>query len=262
MKQRSDVLTQLRAHKQAIGSDYLVIIPTYNEVENVTELIDRIATRVSTKMQILVIDDGSPDGTAAAATAKSTKISGITVYERAGKQGLGSAYLAGFSLALEAGFTFVITMDSDLSHDPIVINDMIKKSAVNDLVIGSRYCPGGEIPNFELWRRWMSKGGNLLAKTLLGIKAMDCTSGFRCYRTNVLKSLDVEKNIKSKQYIFLVELLLWLTMNKCRIDEVPIIFNQRTMGKTKVSPKEFLHALERIFILAYQVRILKKKIII
>lgn len=262
MKERSDVLAQLKAQQQLMMSAYLIIIPTYNEVDNVTELIGRISKHVLSKVQILVIDDGSPDGTAKAAQELSRTMDGITVYERRGKLGLGSAYLAGFSLAIDAGFTYVITMDSDLSHDPVVINAMIQKSPFNDLVIGSRYCPGGQIPNFELWRRWMSKGGNLLAKTLLGIKAMDCTSGFRCYRTAVLKNLDVAKNIKSKQYIFLVELLLWLTMNQCRIAEVPIIFNQRTMGKTKVSPKEFLHALERIFVLAYQVRILKKKMII
>lgn len=259
MTSRDKVLEQLNENKRSVGSDYLIIIPTYNEADNIKELIDRINKHVSTKVQILVIDDGSPDGTADIVTKLSKNINGLSVFKRSGKLGLGSAYLAGFSLAMDAGFLFVITMDSDLSHDPVVINDLIVKSKDNDLVIGSRYCQGGRISNFELWRRWMSKGGNWLAKTLLGLKAMDCTSGFRCYRTNSLKSLDADHNVESRQYIFLVEILMLLTIKKYRIAEVPITFNQRTRGKTKVSFMEFFHALERIIFLSIKNRFLKKK---
>jgi dolichol-phosphate mannosyltransferase len=258
MTDRTAVLNELKAFKASGRADYLVIIPTYNEAENIKELIERIHRDVKTPVQILVIDDGSPDGTAKVATELAKNLKGISILERSGKMGLGSAYLAGFALAEETGFPFVITMDSDLSHDPIVINDMIAKSASNDLVIGSRYCPGGKIPNFELWRRWMSKGGNLLAKTLLGIKAMDCTSGYRCYRTSVFKTVDPAEHVQSRQYIFLVEYLMHLTIRKCRIAETPITFNQRTRGKTKVSFEEFYHGLERIFYLAISTRLLKR----
>ena len=259
MATRDSVLQQLKANQRSFHLNHLLIIPTYNEADNIKELIERIKRDVSTPLQILVIDDGSPDGTAKIVEELAKNIKCLQVLKRDGKLGLGSAYLEGFSLGIESGFPFVITMDSDLSHDPVVINDMMSKSPANDLVIGSRYCPGGEIPNFELWRRWMSKGGNWYAKTLLAIKASDCTSGFRCYRTEVLKNLDVGRNVESRQYIFLVELLSLLTSKGCRIAEVPIIFNQRTRGKTKVSFEEFFHGFERIFVLFLHQKFSKRK---
>ncbi len=261
MDARQEIIAKLRLAIANRKVNFLIAIPTYNEVDNILELIRRIDARVLAPREILVIDDGSPDGTADAVRTQAKNIPGVHIYKRAGKLGLGSAYLAAFSIAIDAGFPYVITMDADLSHDPVVINAMISIAPLNDLVIGSRYCDGGSIPNFELWRRCMSKGGNFLAKMLLGVKARDCTSGFRCYRTQVLKALKVEGNIKSRQYIFLVEILLWLSINQCRIDEVPIEFNQRTMGKTKVSPSEYWHALERIFDLCIKVRLFKHKIL-
>ena len=258
---REQLLEKLKQAVSMRGVKFLIAIPTYNEVGNIRELIEGIIANVDIEKEILVIDDGSPDGTADVVSEMKESINGLNVYRRSGKMGLGSAYLEAFALAIEAGFPFVITMDADLSHNPVVINQMIAKISENDLVIGSRYTDGGSIPNFELWRRWMSKGGNWLAKTLLKVKAKDCTSGFRCYRTEVLKNLKVNQNVESKQYIFLVEILLWLTINHCRIGEVPIIFNQRTRGKTKVSPTEFLHALERIVQLSFRTNVLHRKVV-
>jgi len=257
---RDNVLKEMKENKRSNGLEFLVIVPTYNEADNIKELIERIKRDVSLDLQILVIDDGSPDGTAIIVEQLAKDIKYLQVFKRSGKLGLGSAYRDGFSLGIEAGFPFIITMDSDLSHDPIVINDLIAKSRDNDLVIGSRYCTGGKIPNFELWRRWMSKGGNWYAKTLLAIKASDCTSGFRCYRARMLNELDVNKNAGSRQYIFLVEILSWASRKGYRIAEVPITFNQRTRGKTKVSLEEFFHGFNKIIFLFFHQRVFKRKL--
>ena len=257
---RDQVVSSLKASRSSRGTDFLLVLPTYNEAENIASLIRRIVKAVRTPLEIVVVDDGSPDGTAGIVEGLKGEVPGLYILRRSGKMGLGSAYLAGFSLAEEAGFPYVITMDCDHSHDPAVINDMVARIPGNDLVIGSRYCPGGDIPNFELWRRVISKGGNLLAKTLLGIRAMDCTSGFRCYRTKALQEVRVHEQVRSRRYIFLVELLSLMTLYHCRIAETPIIFNQRTLGKTKVTFKEMFHALEMMFALAIRQRISGRRI--
>ena len=194
-------------------------------------------------MEILVVDDNSPDGTAIRVAEIMKEHRNVQLLNRSGKMGLGSAYLSGFSVAARAGFPYVITMDSDLSHAPETINAMAAEIVNCDLVIGSRYVPGGKIVDFQTWRRMLSKGGNFLARWLLGLSTRDCTSGFRCYRLSMLTSIDLEKAITSRRYIFLVELLLMLCSKGCRVVEVPIVFINRIEGKTKVNIKEMAAGL-------------------
>ena len=248
------VLARLKERRSFGKADFLQVLPTYNEAENIASLIQRIIKDVRVPLEILVVDDGSPDGTAGIIEALGRDTVNLHLFKRAGKMGLGSAYLAGFAFAMEAGFPYVITMDCDHSHDPVVINDMAAAIPDYDLVIGSRYCRGGRISDYDAWRRAISKGGNFLAKALLGIKAQDCSSGFRCYRTKVLHDLDVARAVESRRYIFLVELLCLMTAYHCRVAEVPIVFHQRTRGKTKVNLKEMQHALKMIFALAFRRR--------
>lgn len=256
--QNTELVGALRQGIATRKSDFLVIVPTYNEIENIQKLIHRIKSDVEVSIEVLVVDDNSPDGTAEKVLEIQKTTPNLHLMKRSGKMGLGSAYLSGFHAAFDAGFAYVITMDSDLSHAPEVINDMAAQIGQCDLVIGSRYVHGGKIIDFQLWRTVLSRGGNLLARTLLGLKTRDCSSGFRCYRCAVLSSADVEKAVVSRRYIFLVELLFCLSRRGCRIQEVPIIFINRVEGKTKVNMREMVAGLWTIVTLSITERLLKR----
>ncbi len=215
-----------------------IIIPTYNEADNLDDLISQILA-LAPNIGVIVVDDNSPDGTGALADAWVEKRPDhVHVIHREGKLGLGTAYIAGFRAALTMpDVDHIMSMDADFSHNPKYIPAMIKLSNHKHLVIGSRYVPGGGTANWPWDRIVLSKVGNFVAKTILGLEAMDCTAGFRLYRREVLQSIPLDK-IFSSGYSFLVEMLFLCQQAGWQIGEVPILFEDRRAGTTKISQKE------------------------
>jgi dolichol-phosphate mannosyltransferase len=212
----------------------LVVIPTYNESEN----IDRVLRRVRGALPdatVLVVDDGSPDGTGDIAEKVGTEIGNIELLRRTEKSGLGSAYRAGFRWGLDRGFDVCIEMDADLSHDPDALPDLVAPLGKGfELVVGSRYVPGGSIPNWAWHRRLLSRGGNVYASTLLGLGVTDSTSGFRAYSASVLNRIALD-NIRAEGYGFQIEMTYQAKRAGAPIVEVPIRFVDRTEGESKMS---------------------------
>ena len=228
--------------------DVLVIVPTYNEIENIELLVQRILA-AHDRVQVLVVDDNSPDGTGARADALSAEEPSLHVLHRQGKLGLGSAYCSGFDYALRAGYDRVFTMDADFSHPPESIPAMIEKAESCDLVIGSRYVAGGAVVGSPWARRLISRGANLLATRLLGLRAGDCTAGFRCYRRQLLEQVGYH-DVKSSGYSFLIEMLYLCQRAGYSVAEVPITFRDRAMGRSKISQTEIRRALLTVLRLA------------
>jgi glycosyltransferase involved in cell wall biosynthesis len=222
----------------------LIILPTYNEVENIAAVIAGIrrATQETGPFDILVVDDGSPDGTAAAVRDLQTEDSHLHLLERGSKLGLGTAYRAGFEFATEHGHEFAFTMDADLSHNPEHVPHLWLQTERADVVIGSRYIPGGGIVNWPWHRRQLSATANFLARVILGLGARDCTSGFRCYRVETLGRVGLDR-IRSSGYSYLTELLFRCQEAGARIREVPIKFVDRQRGKSKISKTEIWKAM-------------------
>ncbi len=217
-----------------------VVIPTYNELENLPLLVEGIR-RLEQPMRIVVVDDNSPDGTGAIADRLAAADGDMTVVHRAGKEGLGTAHLAGFAAALPQA-DLIVTMDADLSHDPAHIPALLKMAeAGNDVVIGSRYVGDGSV-DFSLWRRVLSSGGNMVATTLLGLRTRDNTSGFRCYRRKALEEI-IRQPFTADGYSFLMEILYRAKQAGLKIDETPIHYADRRLGETKVSGTEIYKAL-------------------
>lgn len=220
----------------------LVVIPTYNEAENVQVLRHRVRTAVP-GAEILFIDDSSPDGTAARITEIARDDARVHLMPRPCKMGLGTAYLAGFRHGLAEGFEVVVTMDADLSHDPAHLPALLEAVADHDLVVGSRYVPGGGVENWGLHRRVLSRTANLLARRILRLPIHDVTSGFRAYRVSTLRALPLG-SIRSSGYSFLEEITYLTARRGLRIGEVPILFCDREGGRSKISAAE-------IFLAAY-----------
>ena len=220
----------------------LVMLPTYNEIENIQDVLER--TRVALPdADILVIDDGSPDGTADQAEKLGEVLGGIDVLRRAQKSGLGSAYRAGFRVGLARGYDVMIEMDADLSHDPAVLPELV--AAVEggaDLAIGSRYVPGGSIPDWKWLRRMISRGGGLYARTMLGLSVHDATAGFRAYHRDNLSRIDLD-HVRADGYGFQVEMTYRLVRRGGRVVEVPISFVDRVRGTSKMSSRIVAEAL-------------------
>ncbi len=227
----------------------IVIVPTYNEVENIPLLAaDILALPVAVDM--VIVDDHSPDGTGEVADALSARHPTIHIIHREGKLGLGTAYRAGFRYALARDYDRIMTMDADFSHHPRFIPALIEKSRDEaDLVIGSRYVRGGGTKDCTLPRKMLSWGANAVAKTMLGLRAMDCTAGFRCYRRQVLESIDLD-HIFSNGYSFLIEILFKCSRRGWRVAEVPILFENRTRGQSKISRAEIARAFYTVIRLA------------
>lgn len=223
--------------------EVFIIVPTYNEAENIV-LLAPMLLELPLDTGIIVVDDGSQDGTGALADDLAVEHPGrIRVIHRPGKLGLGTAYLAGFAEALKHSPRFIMTMDADFSHHPRYIPAMVARMGEGfDLVIGSRYVPGGGAPDFPLQRILLSWGANTFARTLLGLKAHDTTAGFRCYRREVLESLPLN-SIFSNGYSFLIEMLFLVQRAGYRVGEVPITFEDRKLGQSKISQKEITRAL-------------------
>ncbi len=219
----------------------LVIVPTYNEKENLDPLVRRLRS-LPQEVHVLVVDDNSPDGTGQIADALAAGDPGVRVLHRPAKLGLGTAYRAGFRYGLEQGYRFLCTMDCDFSHSPESLPALLAKAGEGyDLVIGSRYVPGGRVVGSTPLRRLISYGANWLAHTVLGIDVRDCTAGFRCYRHTVLEAIDLDR-IFSSGYSFLIEMAFYVQQTGFRIAEVPITFVNRTQGASKISKAEIAKA--------------------
>jgi len=228
-----------------------VIVPTYNERENIEALIRQLLD-LPAGLQVIVVDDNSPDGTGQLADALAEESGGrVTVIHRPGKLGLGTAYVAGFRRALAEGADCILTMDADFSHNPRYIPAMLEKvRAGYDLVIGSRYVRGGSTRGCTLPRVLLSWGANGFARALLGLRARDATAGFRCYRRAVLESVGLDE-IRSSGYSFLIEMLYRTQRRGWRVGEVPILFDNRRLGQSKISRGEIARALQTVLRLAW-----------
>ena len=227
--------------------DTYVIVPTYNEADNVDELLQQVLN-LPAPIGVIVVDDNSPDGTGQLADAWAQKHPGrVNVVHRPGKLGLGTAYIAGFHFGLQQlGAARLMTMDADFSHNPRYIPDLIEMSRTKDVVIGSRYVPGGGT-RYCTWKRIiLSRIANGVARTLLGLRAKDTTAGFRLYHRRVLESIPLNE-IFSSGYSFLVEMLFMCERRGWRIGEVPIIFEDRRKGQTKISRQEVFKAQYTVF---------------
>jgi dolichol-phosphate mannosyltransferase len=223
----------------------LVIVPTYQERDNIEVVIKRLFAAVDERVHLLVIDDRSPDGTAEAARTVARDTGRTEIIERPGKQGLASAYIDGFRWALERGYAAVVEMDADLSHDPGAVPDLIAALESADLVIGSRYVPGGRTVNWGIFRRLLSRAGNLYARLWLGWGLRDSTSGFRAYRSASLAAQDLG-TVLSEGYAFQIEMTGRVHFGGGRITEVPITFTERRAGKSKLSRGVVVEALWRV----------------
>jgi len=218
----------------------LVIIPTYNERDNLGPLVAAVLA-VDPALQILVVDDGSPDGTGDLAEALALETGRVCVLHRAGKQGLGSAYVAGFRYALARDYECVVEMDADFSHRPQDLPRLLRAAETADVVVGSRNVPGGQAEGWSMLRHAISKGGSLYARTLLGLPVRDCTSGFKCFRRAALAALDLSR-LRANGYAFQVEVNYACARAGLRFAEVPIVFPNRARGSSKMSGHIVLEA--------------------
>ena len=220
----------------------LVITPTYVEAENIDEFLRRTRAALPSA-DILVVDDNSPDGTADIAETAAVELGSIDVLRRPVKQGLGSAYRAGFAIGLEKGYEALVQIDADLSHDPAVLPELLGAlESGADLAIGSRYVPGGSIPDWRVGRRAISRAGCLYARLVLGLGVRDATAGFRAYHRRVIERLDLER-VRADGYGFQVEMTYLAQRGGGRIVEVPITFRDRTLGRSKMSGRIVVEAL-------------------
>jgi len=211
----------------------LVIVPTYNERENLAELLTRVFAQ-NLPLEVLVVDDNSPDGTGGIADELAAKDPRIHVMHRAGKLGLGSAYVAGFRWALERGFDAAFEMDADFSHNPDSLGDFLKELADADLVLGSRYLHGVTVVNWPLSRLILSYAANVYSRIITGMPVKDLTGGFKCFRRQVLEAIDWSR-VRSDGYAFQIEINFKAWRKGFRIKEIPILFVDRRAGVSKMS---------------------------
>jgi dolichol-phosphate mannosyltransferase len=220
----------------------LVVLPTYDEAANIAEVLSRIRAAAS-EVDVLVVDDSSPDGTADLAEALAGELGGVEVMRRPAKSGLGSAYRDGFRVGLGQGYEALVEMDADLSHDPATLPDLIAAVAGGaDLAIGTRYMPGGSIPDWPWPRRAVSRIGNFYARKMLRMSPRDSTSGFRCYHRRALEAIDLS-SVRADGYGFQVEMAYLVERNGGSVAEVPIEFRDRTLGHSKMSSRIVAEAL-------------------
>ena len=226
----------------------LVIIPTYNEKENIRELMIKLL-QVVPDLEILVIDDNSPDGTGGLVSDFQKSEKRVYLLQRPQKLGLGSAYLAGFKWALERDYQLIFEMDADFSHDPAYIGEFIEAAKTSDLVIGSRYLHGEvRVVNWPLSRLFISQTANWYVRLITGLPIYDCTSGFKCFRREVLEKINLNK-IHSEGYSFQVVINFLAHQKGFRIKEIPIIFNDRICGRSKLDRKSVWEMLWLVWLL-------------
>ncbi len=233
-------------------NEALVIIPTYNEIENIPIILEKTFS-MDLGLDILVVDDNSPDKT----YQKVQEIIDSNLYDnqlnlilRTDKEGLGKAYIEGFKYALSKDYKYIIEMDADLSHDPKYIYSFLENIKNNDLVIGSRYVEGGGVVNWSFSRKLISYGGSLYSRFILGVDIKDLTGGFKCFKREVLQSIDLDTLITTG-YAFQIEMNYRTKLMGFMVKEVPIIFEDRIAGKSKMSKKIFIEALLKVVLLRY-----------
>ena len=223
-----------------------VVIPTYNEAPNIERIVHAASAELDRLVPddygILIVDDNSPDGTGAIADRLAAEHEHVEVLHRPAKSGLGHAYLAGFARALSGGAEFVIEMDADFSHDPRYLCDLLDAAATADLVLGSRYVPGGGVRNWGLVRRLISRGGGLYARLLLRVDVHDPTGGFKCIRREVLEAIELG-SVRAEGYVFQIEVTYRAVLAGFRVKEIPIVFTDRTYGSSKMSARIAVEAM-------------------
>lgn len=223
----------------------LVCVPTYDEAENVGP-ITRAILEATPDVDVLVIDDNSPDGTGRLADAIAAREPRVQVLHRKGKEGLGKAYLAGFAWALERSYELIIEMDADFSHNPSYLRPMLELARTADVVIGSRNVKGGGTVNWGLGRKLLSRGGSLYARTVLGLPVRDVTAGFKCFRREVLQAIDLP-SVQCSGYAFQIELKYRAVKMGFRVTELPILFEDRRVGQSKMSRRIVLEAIAKVW---------------
>ncbi|MBM4165800.1 MAG: polyprenol monophosphomannose synthase [Ignavibacteria bacterium] len=231
-------------------SKALVITPTYNESENVRQLIDEVLKQ-DASLEILIVDDNSPDGTANIVKEIQKNNSRVHLMERPKKMGLGTAYVAGFKYAIANGFDFMIEMDADFSHNPIELPNLLKLMNEHDLVIGSRYIYGVRIMNWPIRRLILSYGANVYTRIITGMNIKDATGGFKCFKRKVLESINLD-DVHSNGYAFQIEMNYKAWRKGFRLFEHPIIFMDRTLGQSKMSKNIIYEAIWMVWRLKFQ----------
>jgi dolichol-phosphate mannosyltransferase len=222
----------------------VVIIPTYNERENLAPIVARVRSAVPAA-DVLIVDDNSPDGTGAVAGDLAAADGNVHVLHRRAKAGLGAAYIAAFRWALDQGYDAMVEMDADGSHQPEELPRLVGALAEADLVLGSRWVPGGSVLNWPRSRQWLSRGGNTYARLMLGIPHRDATGGYRAYRATTLRKINLD-DVESQGYCFQIDLVLRASQTGLKVTEVPITFIERTRGKSKMSNAIVCEAFWRV----------------
>jgi dolichol-phosphate mannosyltransferase len=227
-----------------------LILPTYNEAENIEPFVAAVRDKLPSEARILIVDDGSPDGTGEIADRLAVEHEGLDVLHRPRKEGLGPAYIAGFRAALEGGAGLIVEMDSDFSHEPAYLPRLLDAMDRADLAIGSRYVAGGGVGDWGPLRRAISRGGSAYARFVLGIEVNDATAGFKCFRREVLEAIDLD-SVQSRGYAFQVELTYRALQHGFRVVEVPIVFRDRSRGTSKMSRAIVAEAIWRVPLLRF-----------
>ena len=222
----------------------LVVIPTYNERENLSAIIARVLRSVP-GVDLLVVDDNSPDGTGALASALASGHDRIHVLHRAGKEGIGAAYRAGFSWGLDRGYERLVEMDADGSHQPEQLSRLLDRLDTSDVVLGSRWMHGGAVENWPLWRALLSRSGSLYARIVLGLPMRDITGGYRAFTADALRTIGFEQ-LLSQGYCFQIDMLWRAYKAGLRIAELPITFTERVHGESKMSSGIVMEAIMRV----------------
>jgi len=224
----------------------LIVIPTYNEIENIQSLVGAALAQTPDAVDILVVDDNSPDGTGKLADQLAEQNRRVHVLHRAKKMGLGTAYVNGFRWGLEKNYDALIEMDADFSHNPKYLPQMLSLLTEYDVVIGSRYVQGGGTVNWGMGRKILSRGGSLYSRMILNAPVRDFTGGFNGWRKNVIEAVDLD-SLRSDGYSFQIELKYRAFLRKFRIKEFPIIFEDRKVGKSKMNRRIVIEALGRVW---------------
>ena len=225
-----------------------LVLPTYNEAENLERIVRASLpelAKATPDHHILVVDDGSPDGTGEIADRLAAELEPVEVLHRTEKEGLGRAYLAGFERALASGADLVLEMDADFSHDPRDLSRLIEASSEADLVLGSRYVRGGGVTDWGLLRRILSRGGSWYARVVLGVPVRDLTGGFKCFHRRTLEGIDY-RNTHADGYGFQIEITYRAIKAGFRVKEIPIVFRDRTEGTSKMSPRIAIEAVWKV----------------